>query len=129
MTLFFLMTSIVLVYPQNKKPEPVPLTRILFVLDGSQSMLSRWESGTKMQVAQKLLIDLVDSLQKVPQLEMALRVYGHHKPVTPQNCNNTKLEVPFSKRNGNEIINNLCFAHNYLCDKVLNIINLHKNKG
>jgi Ca-activated chloride channel family protein len=106
-TVFVLIAVAVTVYSQHKKPENVPLTRILFVLDGSQSMLSSWESGTKMQVAQKLLVDLVDSLQKVPHLEMALRVYGHQKPVPPQDCNDTKLEVPFSKRNGNDIKNKI----------------------
>jgi Ca-activated chloride channel family protein len=106
-TVFVLIAVAVTVYSQHKKPETVPLTRILFVLDGSQSMLSSWESGTKMQVAQKLLVDLVDSLQKVPHLEMALRVYGHQKPVPPQDCNDTKLEVPFSKRNGNDIKNKI----------------------
>lgn len=103
----YFMTLFILAQSQHKKPEPVPLTRILFVLDGSQSMLSSWESGTKMQVAQKLLVDLVDSLQKVPHLEMALRVYGHQKPVPPQDCNDTKLEVAFSKRNGNDIKNKI----------------------
>ena len=30
---------------------------------------------------------------------MALRVYGHQKPFPPQDCNDTRLEVPFSKDN------------------------------
>lgn len=91
----------------QKKEEKPPLTRILFILDGSQSMLTQWETGTKMTVAQKLLTELVDSLADLNHVEMALRVYGHQKPVPPQDCNDTKLEVPFSKRNAQKIKNKL----------------------
>jgi Ca-activated chloride channel family protein len=34
---------------------------------------------------------------------MALRVYGHQSPVPPQNCNDTRLEVPFAKGNAPKI--------------------------
>ena len=37
-----------------------PKSRILFVLDGSQSMLSQWESGRKIDIARDLLINMVD---------------------------------------------------------------------
>lgn len=85
----------------NEKDEQ--LTRILFVLDGSQSMLTKWESATKMQVAQRLLAEMIDSLKKVENIEMALRVYGHQSPVPPQDCNDTKLEVAFTKNNTHKI--------------------------
>lgn len=85
------------------KPEEFPKTRILFVLDGSQSMLTKWETGTKMTVAQRLLTEMVDSLHKKGNIEMALRVYGHQRPVPPQDCNDTKLEVPFEKNNTGKI--------------------------
>lgn len=78
-------------------------TRILFVLDASQSMLGKWESGTKMDIARKLLINMVDSLSREPNVEMALRVYGHQSQVPPQDCGDTKLEVPFYKGNGKKI--------------------------
>ena len=79
------------------------ITRILFVLDASQSMLSQWESGRKIDVARELLIHMVDSLSKIERVELALRVYGHQKPVPPQNCDDTKLEVPFSAGNAAKI--------------------------
>lgn len=94
-------------YGQQIPEEAPPLTRILFVLDGSQSMLSRWETGTKMNVAKELLTHMVDSLKTMEHVEMALRVYGHQKPVPPQDCSDTKLEVAFGKNNSNEIINKL----------------------
>ncbi len=87
----------------QNKPEKPQLTRILFVLDGSQSMLAKWESGIKMSVAQKILTEMVDSLKRINHVEMALRVYGHQSPVPPQDCGDTKLEVPFSKNNASKI--------------------------
>lgn len=84
---------------QVDKEIPVPTTRILFVFDASQSMYGRWQSDMKMHIAQKLLGNVLDSLQHIPNLELALRVYGHQKPFPPQDCDDTKLEVPFGKNN------------------------------
>jgi len=78
------------------KEEPQPITRILFVFDASQSMYGRWQSDMKINIAQKLLSNVLDSLQDVPNLELALRVYGHQKNYPPQDCDDTRLEVPFS---------------------------------
>jgi Ca-activated chloride channel family protein len=86
---------------QPDKPEP--LTRILFVFDASQSMYGRWQSDEKIKIARNLLIHILDSLAHIPNLELALRVYGHQKPFPPQDCNDTKLEVPFSKNNASRI--------------------------
>jgi Ca-activated chloride channel family protein len=80
-----------------------PNTRILFIMDASQSMLTQWESGRKMNIAKKLLTEMIDSLKHLDHIQMALRVYGHQSPVPPQDCNDTKLEVPFSQNNTKEI--------------------------
>ncbi|KAB2814856.1 vWA domain-containing protein [Phaeocystidibacter luteus] len=74
-----------------------PTTRILFIFDGSGSMQGRWETGKKIDVAQRLMTQMLDSLQslRLQNLELALRVYGHNKPSPPQDCNDTHLEVPF----------------------------------
>lgn len=90
-------------YLYSQKPDfqekPKPLTRILFVFDGSQSMYGRWQSDTKFNIASRLFVNLLDSLKNIKNLEMALRVYGHQKQFPPQDCNDTRLEVPFSKDN------------------------------
>src|SRR5581483_5215730 len=75
----------------KQKPE---LTRILFIFDDSQSMLGQWQSGSKIEVAKKLMGELLDSLKKAENLEVALRVYGHQKHYPPQDCDDSKLEVP-----------------------------------
>ncbi len=78
---------------------PVTTTRILFVFDASQSMYGRWQSDMKMHIAQRLLGRVLDSLRNEENLELALRVYGHQKPFPPQDCDDTRLEVPFGKDN------------------------------
>ncbi len=97
--LFFALIGSTLLAQSNKEEEN--LTRILFVFDGSQSMYGRWESGTKIDVAQRLMTQMLDSLQSLnsKSFQLALRVYGHQKPVPPQDCNDTKLEVPFKFNN------------------------------
>lgn len=85
---------------QEKKEKP--LTRILFVFDGSQSMFGKMDGKMKIDVAKKLLNELLDSLQSVENLELALRVYGHQSQYisnVSRDCKDTKLEVPFYKGN------------------------------
>lgn len=87
-------------------PQPqLPLTRILFVFDASYSMYGRWETGTKMETAQRLMGRFLDSLSALPQpnFQLALRAYGHQKPVPPQDCEDTRLEVPFAPNNAGKI--------------------------
>jgi Ca-activated chloride channel family protein len=78
------------------KEKPKPLTRILFVFDASQSMYGRWQSDTKFNIASRLFVNILDSLKDVRHLQIALRVYGHQKQFPPQDCSDTKLEVPFA---------------------------------
>ncbi len=86
---------------------PPPLTRILFIFDCSQSMFARWQSDTKINIAQNLLSNMLDSLKNVKNLELALRVYGHQKNFPPQDCDDSKLEIPFSENNYKKIGNKL----------------------
>ena len=101
---FFVLTTTNL-FGQKQKEKPV--TRILFLFDASQSMYARWETNTKYEIASKLLCDLVDSLQQFDHLQLALRVYGHTKKYPPQDCDDTRLEVPFGTQNGFRIIKRL----------------------
>jgi Ca-activated chloride channel family protein len=47
---------------------------------------------------------MVDSLRQLDNVQLALRVYGHQSYVPPQDCGDTRLEVPFSKNNAQKII-------------------------
>ncbi|MEA1873583.1 MAG: VWA domain-containing protein [Bacteroidota bacterium] len=88
---------------ENIKRADKPITRILFIFDSSQSMLGRWDGRRKIDVARNLMSELLDSLATVEGLEIGLRVYGHQKPVPPQDCSDTKLEVPFEPDNVDKI--------------------------
>jgi len=57
-----------------------------------------WDKQTRMDAAKDILIQSVEKLRGVPNLEIALRVYGHQSEVTNtyQDCADTKLEVPFA---------------------------------
>jgi Ca-activated chloride channel family protein len=82
-------------------------TRILFVFDASQSMAGYWESDQKINIARNFLNEIVDSLSQLKNVQLALRVYGHQSPVPPQDCDDTKLEVPFNTNNAHQIIQKL----------------------
>ena len=84
---------------QKEEPPPVKTTRILFILDASGSMTDKWEGRPRMDIAKDILSKLVDSLKTEPNLELALRVYGHQWDKRYNNCKDTKLEVPFKKGN------------------------------
>lgn len=108
--LVLFLSAYLFTFSQKVEYKP-PLSRILFVFDGSQSMLSKWESGRKIEVARKLLIQMIDSLSYIENVEMALRIYGHQYPVPPQRCDDTKLEVPFEKNNASKIRQQLRFIN------------------
>ncbi|MDQ3290567.1 MAG: VWA domain-containing protein, partial [Bacteroidota bacterium] len=101
--LFLAMHGLSYAQTTVKKPEPVKKTRILFLLDGSGSMLAKWESSDRMKVAKILLSRLVDSLAQYQNLELALRVYGHQFDKEKNNCTDSRLEVPFKEGNEEQI--------------------------
>lgn len=68
-------------------------------------MNSKWGEQTRIDAAKELLVKSVDELVGTENLEIALRVYGHQSPITNtyQDCNDTKLEVPFGTDNYDRI--------------------------
>jgi Ca-activated chloride channel homolog len=108
LSLFFQNNTLAQDYPKPPEAKP-PLSRILFVFDASQSMLGIWEKDKKINIARNVLIAILDSLEKIDNIELALRVYGHQSPVPPQDCSDSKLEVAFSKGNASKIRQKLRF--------------------
>lgn len=82
--------------------EDKPMTRILLMLDGSQSMGTGWGNSSKIGIAKSVIKDVVDSLKEIPNVQLALRVYGHQYHYSLNNCKDTRLEVGF--RNDNYIL-------------------------
>ena len=88
---FILLTSAIL----NLKSQVT--NRILFIFDDSYSMYAPWNSNIKIEVAKKVMGEFLDSLKNIPNLELALRCYGHTTFFKPdRNCKDSKLEVPFA---------------------------------
>lgn len=93
---------------QTADDEP-QLTRILFVLDASNSMNAFWGNEPRITVARRVLNESLRSLEPLANVELALRVYGHQTRIEPgkQDCDDTKLEVPFGKKNVQAIRNRM----------------------
>lgn len=108
LTLVFIILFSLVLLPSFSQTLPQPkskktLSRILFIFDASQSMAAPWEKNKKIDIAREILIGMIDSLEKVPDLHLALRVYGHQSPVPPQDCSDSKLEVPFAPNTASRI--------------------------
>ena len=71
-------------FAQEITAEEEPTSRILFIFDASNSMAGQWGGARKIDMAREVLFDMVDSLEQLDNVEMALRVYGHQSPVPPQ---------------------------------------------
>lgn len=82
-------------------------TRILFVLDASLSMKNEWRGGNKWGVAMEALTQVADSISKIPNVEMGLRVFGHMYPEPEKNCRDSRLEVPIDSNNAIRITKKL----------------------
>ncbi len=72
-------------------------------------MAGPWENEVKINIARNVLVEMVDSIEQLDNVEMALRVYGHQSPVPPQDCSDSKLEVPFAPNNASRIRQKLRF--------------------
>ncbi|MDR1181344.1 MAG: VWA domain-containing protein [Bacteroidales bacterium] len=108
---YFYLTLLLLIFNQawtqtRKQDEELnkqPLTRILFIFDASNSMWGDWQSDKKINIANRVLSKMIDSLENIPNVELALRVYGHQKDFHLYDCTDTKLEVAFAPDNFQKI--------------------------
>ena len=106
LSIVFLLWMASGILAQNQPPavqKSPPTTRILFIFDASQSMLGRWQSDTKFNIAKRIVSEMLDSIANLKNTEFALRVYGHQYQFPPQVCTDTRLEVPFSPGNTSKI--------------------------
>jgi len=97
--LFFLPFSPGLNAQNGVTAGEAPTSRILFIFDASNSMAGQWDGERKIDLAREVLFEMLDTLEQMNKVELALRVYGHQSPVPPQDCSDTKLEVPFGSGN------------------------------
>ena len=77
---------------ENSTPDK---TRVLLILDCSNSMWDKWQSDSKIKVTQTVLLRFLDSISNKSEIDVALRVFGHLN----KKSYGTRLEVPFEKDN------------------------------
>ena len=66
-------------------------TRLLLIVDCSNSMWDHWQSNAKIKVTQQVLLSFLDSISSQHDVDIALRVFGH----VNKNQFTTRHEVPF----------------------------------
>jgi len=74
-------------------------TRILFLLDGSGSMVAQMGKTDRWSASIRIMNKIVDTVRGIENLEIGLRVFGNNKPITMKDCYDTKLEVAFAPNN------------------------------
>lgn len=95
--LFLLLLGTESLSAQRSDDRPI---HILFLLDGSGSMKDEWKGRAKFEIAKNILFHLTDSIEsRNENIEFALRVFGHQYPFRDKVCDDSSLEVPFSKTN------------------------------
>ncbi len=77
---------------QAQQPEK---TRLLLIMDCSNSMWDHWQSNAKIKVTQQVLLSFLDSISRQHDVDVALRVFGHLN----KDQFATRLEVPFGEDN------------------------------
>jgi Ca-activated chloride channel family protein len=70
---------------------------IEIILDASGSMMAKIGKETRIDIAKRVLIDLVESLKDRTDLALAIRAYGHQSHRDKKDCKDTKLEISFGK--------------------------------
>ncbi len=80
-----------------------PDTKVLFIMDYSNSMNERLGAQTKLEQAISTIETLLPKIS--PDVQMGLRVYGHRAGFTYMDgCTASKLAVPFGANNAQNII-------------------------
>ena len=74
-------------------------TRLLLIVDCSNSMWDHWQSNAKIKVTQQVLLSFLDSISRQHDVDVALRVFGHLN----KHQFGTRLEVPFGADNNYQL--------------------------
>ncbi len=97
--LFFVLGFNSIVQAQLVSKAPLQKSRILIIFDASGSMSGQFGETDRISAAKQMLNKMVDSFSQFKNVELALRVYGHQSDLKNVDCNDTKLEIPFSANN------------------------------
>lgn len=99
---FFVIVTAFANAPKNSK--------VLIVLDASGSMMGKWGSQTKWEIAKRVLSTTIDSIQTAnPTVQFGVRIFGHQFYRTAENCTDSNFEIPFGKKNSRDIMERLSY--------------------
>ena len=87
----------------QSKPNSNIKTRILFMMDASGSMTNNWSTSNRFKISKTVIAAMADSLQKIPNIEMGLRVFGSMSALSLHDCKDSRLETPIRPNNANNI--------------------------
>lgn len=79
-------------------------TRILLIMDASQSMTKPWESRSKIDASRLALSKFIDKCSTYGEIEFALRVFGNDFAANLNNCKDSKLVLPFAINNNSKVM-------------------------
>lgn len=104
-----LLTIILSTYTIHAQSSQNKTTRVLFIVDGSSSMLEHWNGDfNRFKAGSFLIRDIMDSIEsKNPDVQFALRVFGHNYTVEKNNCYDTKIETNFAGHNSDLLFGRL----------------------
>ena len=91
----FLILLLLTVFSTAAVAQQSDKTRLLLILDCSNSMWDHWQSNSKIKVTQQVLLSFLDSVSRQHDVDVALRVFGHLN----KDQFGTRLEVPFGNDN------------------------------
>jgi Ca-activated chloride channel family protein len=66
-------------------------------------MRNEWKGGTKWGIAKAALADVADSISRIPNTAMGLRVFGHLSPEPDKDCKDSRLELKIDTGNLKEL--------------------------
>lgn len=99
LVLFVLLALAVVLPGRSQVSAPAAVasakTRVLLILNCSHSMWDPWQTDSKINVTQKVLLHFLDSIAAYKDVDVALRVFGHLN----KESYGTNLEVPFEPDN------------------------------
>ena len=93
LTIFIVAIATIVTIVNPAQAQQPDKTRLLFIMDCSNSMWDHWQSGSKIKVTQQVLLSFLDSISRQHDVDVALRVFGHLN----KDQFGTRLEVPFGK--------------------------------
>lgn len=105
--LFSILCFLLFIFDKPLRAETPQQTNVLFLVDASFSMRKDWTGGTRWKSTTRLLIDLADSLSKVPNVNFGIRLFGHLYDESESNCKDTKLELAIGKHEKDKVYEKL----------------------